>query len=98
MRTTRLAQSSSPALPSVFALLCLVGAASGQPFEWRSSTPQAQGMSKAKLDALQEELARRKTRAFLVIRNDTIVYEWYAAGHGPTRKHGAASLSKPTVA
>ena len=29
---------------------------------------------------------------------DKIVYEWYAAGHGPNKRHGAASLSKPTVA
>ena len=55
-------------------------------------------MSKEKLDALQQDLAKRKTRAFLVVRNDRIVYEWYAAGHGPDKKHGAASLSKPTVA
>src|SRR5262249_49921523 len=51
-----------------------------------------------KLEALKDDLAARKTRAFLVIRNDRIVYEWYAAGHGPDRKHGAASLSKATVA
>jgi CubicO group peptidase (beta-lactamase class C family) len=54
-------------------------------------------MSKERLDALKDELARRKTRAFLVIRNDKLVYEWYAAGHGPDKKHGAASLSKATV-
>jgi len=55
-------------------------------------------MSKEKLDALQADLARRKTRAFLVIRNDKLVYEWYATDHGPDKKHGAASLSKATVA
>jgi CubicO group peptidase (beta-lactamase class C family) len=98
MKTTWLAQLFSRALTSVFAVLVLGGSESGQPFEWRSSTPENQGMSKAKLDALKEELASRKTRAFLVIRNDKIVYEWYAAGHGPNKKHGAASLSKPTVA
>ncbi|HLJ92810.1 MAG TPA: serine hydrolase [Gemmataceae bacterium] len=54
-------------------------------------------MSQKKLDALKDELARRKTRAFLVIRNDRIIYEWYGADHGPTKKHGAASLSKATV-
>jgi hypothetical protein len=55
-------------------------------------------MSKGKLDALKEELAKRKTHAFLVIRNDKIVHEWYAAGFSPKQKHGAASLSKATVA
>jgi CubicO group peptidase (beta-lactamase class C family) len=98
MKTTWLAQLFSPAFTSVFAVLVLVGSESGQPFEWRSSTPESQGMSKEKLDALKEDLASRKTRAFLVIRNDKIVYEWYAAGHGPNKKHSAASLSKPTVA
>ena len=55
--------------------------------------------SNEKLDALKEELAQRKTPhvPFLVSRNDRIVCEWYAAGHGPNKKHGAASLSKPTV-
>jgi CubicO group peptidase (beta-lactamase class C family) len=55
-------------------------------------------MSREKLDSLKDELARRKTHAFLVIRNDKIVYEWYAQGHGPSQKHGTASLSKATVA
>jgi CubicO group peptidase (beta-lactamase class C family) len=67
------------------------------PFEWQTATPENQGMSSEKLDALKDELAR-STHAFLVIRNDKIVYEWYAAGHGPNKKHGAASLSKPTIA
>jgi CubicO group peptidase (beta-lactamase class C family) len=98
MKTTWLAQSFSAAFTSVVAMLCLVGPASGQPFEWRSATPESQGMSKEKLDALKDELAKRKTKAFLVVRNDKMVYEWYAAGHGPKKKHGAASLSKPTVA
>src|SRR5207248_10393390 len=86
------------ALTPVVAVVALTGAARGQPFEWRSATPESQGMSKEKLDTLQADLAKRKTRAFLVIRNDKIVYEWYAPGHGPNKKHGAASLSKPTVA
>jgi CubicO group peptidase (beta-lactamase class C family) len=70
----------------------------GQTFEWEITTPQSQGMSREKLDVLKDELAKRKTHAFLVVRNDKIVYEWYAAGHGPKTKHGAASLSKATVA
>jgi CubicO group peptidase (beta-lactamase class C family) len=98
MRTTWSPQPIPAAMTTVVAVLWLVGAASGQQFAWRSATPESRGMSKAKLDALKEELARRKTRAFLVVRNDQVVYEWYAAGHGPDKKHGAASLSKPTVA
>jgi CubicO group peptidase (beta-lactamase class C family) len=66
-------------------------------FAWQTATPESQGMSKAKLDAIKEMLASRKTKAFLVIRNDKIVYEWYAADHGPEKKHGTASLAKAIV-
>ena len=86
-------------LASVVALLSLAASAGAQPFEWRTAEPESQGMSaRQKLEALKEELARRKTHGFLVIRNDRIVYEWYAPGYGAAKKHGAASLSKPTVA
>ncbi len=85
-------------IASIVAALCLGHAASAQPFEWQSATPESQGLAKKKLDTLKDELAERKTHAFLVVCNDRIVYEWYAAGHGPDKKHGAASLSKATVA
>jgi CubicO group peptidase (beta-lactamase class C family) len=68
-----------------------------QPFDWLTATPESQGMSSRKLAALRDFLAGRKTQTFLVIRNDKIVYEWYAPGHAAGKKHGAASLSKPTV-
>jgi CubicO group peptidase (beta-lactamase class C family) len=83
---------------SLGALLLPAARAPGQPFEWRPAAPEREGVSKEKLDALKDELARRKTSAFLVVRNDKVVYEWYAPGHGPDKKHGAASLSKATVA
>jgi CubicO group peptidase (beta-lactamase class C family) len=97
MKTFCHARPFSAALTSVLAVLGLAGPVAGQSFAWRPATPESQGLSKKKLDALKDDLARRKTRAFLVIRNDQVVYEWYAAGHGPDKKHGAASLSKPTV-
>jgi CubicO group peptidase (beta-lactamase class C family) len=90
--------ASLAAIAAVGAILCLARPALGKPFEWQTATPESQGLSKEKLDALKDELARRKTRALLVIRNDQVVYEWYATGHGPDKKHGAASLSKATVA
>jgi CubicO group peptidase (beta-lactamase class C family) len=88
----------SLAVRPIVAVLCLGRPASGAPFEWQSATPESEGMSQERLDRLKDELAKRKTRAFLVIRNDKVVYEWYATGHGPNKKHGAASLSKATVA
>lgn len=63
----------------IVTLICAAGPASAQAFEWRSDTPDSQGLSKAKLDALKDELATRKTQALLILRNDRIVYEWYAA-------------------
>ncbi|MCI0743686.1 MAG: DUF2891 family protein [Gemmataceae bacterium] len=66
------------------------------PFDWQSATPQSQGLSREKLDALKDALARN-TKAFLVIRNDRIVLEWYAASHSAKAKHYIASVSKPIV-
>lgn len=54
-------------------------------------------MSGAKLDALKQRMAAKKTKALLVIRNDRIVCEWYAPGHPATNKHGTASLAKAIV-
>jgi CubicO group peptidase (beta-lactamase class C family) len=59
-------------------------------------SPESQGMSTARLDALKEGLAA-KTKALLVIRNDRLVYEWYAPGHGPTKTHYTASMAKAIV-
>jgi CubicO group peptidase (beta-lactamase class C family) len=42
-------------------------------------------------------LAELKTTALLVVRDDKIVYEWYAPGHGPDHKEGTASLAKAIV-
>lgn len=72
-------------------------AVAGEPFAWRASTPESQGLSGPKLDAIRDTLAARKTTGFLVVRNDRIVYEWYAGGQGPTVPHGTASLAKAVV-
>ena len=71
--------------------------APGQSFDWKSDAPENQNMSGAKLDALKDELAKRKTRAFLVVRNDRIVYEWYADGNTAAKPQGTASLAKAAV-
>jgi CubicO group peptidase (beta-lactamase class C family) len=54
-------------------------------------------MSSARLDAIKDRLANKKTRAFLVVRNDHIVYEWYAPGVTANTKQGTASLAKALV-
>src|SRR6185369_7298909 len=58
---------------------------------------ESQGVSSAKLDAIKTRLESKKTRAFLVMRNDHTVYEWYAPGATATTKQGTASLAKALV-
>ncbi|MCP4610488.1 MAG: serine hydrolase [Planctomycetes bacterium] len=66
-------------------------------FEWKTVSPESEGMSSEKLDATKDTLAAKGTKTFLVIRNDKIVYEWYASGFGPTKRHYTASLAKALV-
>src|SRR6185437_7622357 len=97
MRTALRSPLFYPALTSI---LVLVGASvpvRGQSFDWRTAPPESQGFSKEKLDALARGLAGKKTKAFLVIRNDRIVYEWYSADHGQGKTHSTASLAKALV-
>lgn len=67
------------------------------PFDWQITAPESQGLSRAKLDALKASLAARRTRAFLLVHDDRIVYEWYAPGHSATKPHFTASMAKALV-
>src|SRR6516164_9728350 len=58
------------------AALAGVSPAAADSFAWQVATPESQAMSGKKLDALKEDLAARRTRAFLVLRNDKVVCEW----------------------
>jgi CubicO group peptidase (beta-lactamase class C family) len=83
-----------------FALLLLIAEYTthgADPFDWQSATPQSQGMSSDGLEVIRERMAKKKTKAFLVICNDRIVCEWYAPGVTATTKHGTASLAKALV-
>ena len=64
---------------------------------WRQGSPESQGFSPARLEALREGLVARSTKALLVIRNDTIVCEWYAPGQDANTRFGTASLAKALV-
>jgi CubicO group peptidase (beta-lactamase class C family) len=66
-------------------------------FAWHTATPASQGMSAAKLQKLQDDLQRRQTKTLLVIRNDHIVWEWYAPNYDPDTSHYTASLAKALV-
>lgn len=85
-------------MTSVFAAL-LFGTAcfADADFPWAVADPAQEGASKAKLEAVRERLAAHKTKAFLVVRHDRIVYEWYSPGNGPHTLCGTASLAKALV-
>ena len=88
------------ALVPFFALLELVAVGAefaAEPFAWQSATPESQGFSESALRSFQSSLASRRTKSLLVIRNDRIVHEWYAEGHGPDKPHYTASLAKAIV-
>jgi CubicO group peptidase (beta-lactamase class C family) len=77
--------------------LLFLGSAAAAPFEWQTATPESQGLSTARLDAFRVELAARSTTAFLVVRNDRLVYEWYAPGTTARTQLGSASTAKALV-
>ena len=97
MKTTLVPQPSYLAVASVLAFLCAGCPDWGQQFEWQEATPESQGMSSKKLDLLRDRLAFQNTKALLVLRNDRIVHEWYADGHGAMKAHYTASMAKALV-
>lgn len=67
-------------------------------FHWEYASPESQGMSTRKLDSMRNILAEKNTRKLLVIKNDKIVYEWFAPGwEDSVKKHSTASLAKALV-
>ena len=66
-------------------------------WDWTNASPESQGMSSGRLDAIWASLQNRQTTAFLIIRNDKIVVERYAPGYGRTKPHYTASMAKALV-
>jgi CubicO group peptidase (beta-lactamase class C family) len=71
--------------------------ASASAFEWQTATPESVGLSRPRLNGLRDQLAAHNTKAFLLVREDKIAYEWYAPGDSATKKYGAASMSKALI-
>src|SRR5277367_3866334 len=82
---------------TLLAVLSLASLAAADLFPFPRDTPENHGMTRAELEAWRVRLAALGTNALLVVRDDKIVYEWYAEGHGPDRKQGTASLAKAIV-
>ncbi len=78
--------------------LCGASAALGSGLsDMPTDTPEHHGMHAAELNAWREQIASRNTTALLVLRDDKIVLEWYAAGYDAGKKQGTASLAKAIV-
>jgi CubicO group peptidase (beta-lactamase class C family) len=80
----------------VIAFAAIGASLSAADFEWKTATPESQGMSQAGLDELRDGIAKT-TKALFVVRNDRVVYEWYAEGHGADKTHFTASMAKAVV-
>lgn len=93
--------STSPLAAIILALLCCAGAVPARAADsfgdWLASKPEAHGFNSARLEALWADLQARHTTAFLLIRNDEIVFEKYAAGFNRAKPHYTASLAKALV-
>jgi CubicO group peptidase (beta-lactamase class C family) len=61
---------------------------------WAATDPLKEGLNKAVLDSLQRSLAAKGTEAFLVVRGNHVVYEWYSAGSGPNGRHLMTAMTK----
>ena len=67
-------------------------------FQWETVSPESQGMSSQKLNLMRDVLAEKGTKKLLIIRNDKIVYQWFAKGwEDSVRTHYTASLAKAIV-
>jgi CubicO group peptidase (beta-lactamase class C family) len=66
--------------------------------DWPVATPASVGLARERLDALRADLAAHATRAFLVVRDGRLAYEWYARHDGPNTRFGVAALAKALVA
>lgn len=67
-------------------------------FSWEYDSPENQGFSTEKINALIKIQAELGTKKLLIIRNDKIICEWFAPGfHDSIRTHYTASLAKAVV-
>jgi CubicO group peptidase (beta-lactamase class C family) len=99
-----LAMTSSGPTPWFFprrvlatSLLMVLAAIPAPGFEWREASPESQGFSTGRLDALWERLQASRTTGLLIVRNDRIVFERYAEGWSASRPHYTASMAKAVV-
>lgn len=79
------------------AVLSAAALPAAEPFAWQADPPAAHGLDAGRLDRLRDHLAAHRTKAFLLIHDDRMVYEWYAPDHGVAQPHFTASMAKALV-
>src|SRR5690554_1726219 len=67
-------------------------------FRWEYASPESQGMSSPALDKMLNTLVEKGTKKLMIIKDDKIVYEWFAEGSADSlNRHSTASLAKALV-
>jgi hypothetical protein len=67
-------------------------------FDWQKDTPESEGFSSVKLETMKNRLIEKNTKKLLIIKNDKIIFEWFAKGWEDSEKnHYSASLAKALV-
>src|SRR5690348_644427 len=77
--------------------ICRVEAADVGAFDWEMASREKSGIQKTELERVWTDLEARHTAVFLVIRDDSVVFERYAPGQSRTTKHYTASMAKAVV-
>jgi CubicO group peptidase (beta-lactamase class C family) len=67
-------------------------------FNWDMATPESVGFSFDKLEEMKNILIEKETKKLLIIKNDKIIYQYFAEGWEDSEKnHYSASLAKALV-
>lgn len=79
-------------------LIAAAGTAGVSPLRpWPHAGAKQLGFDEAKLETARANLAARRTKALLIIKNGRTALEWYAPGMFANTKHGTASMAKALV-
>jgi len=66
--------------------------------QWETATPESEGIDGTKLRALSARLAFKGTHAFIVVRHNKIVHEYYGPNQRPDKPHFIAAMGKLVTA
>ena len=85
--------SIKTSLHTVILVLCACTQVA-RPFDFQTANPERWGIDPIPLQEHADELFRRNTQIYVIIYNDTIVYERYLPDWNRYKPHGTASAAK----